>query len=102
MLRRRVAAVFALLSIALCVGTPATAQTVTGTLSGTVTDASGAVIPGIQVTAKNTETGLARAATTNDEGYYLMSFLPLGAYDVTVNAQGFQKVVKTGVVVELN
>ncbi len=81
---------------------PAGAQTVTGTLSGTVTDVVGAVIPNQEVTARNTETGLTRTTQTNGEGYYSMPFLPLGAYDVTIAAQGFKKVVKTGLVIELN
>jgi hypothetical protein len=78
------------------------AQTVTGTLSGTVADATGAVIPNIEVIAKNTETGLERRTRTNGEGFYSMPFLPLGAYNVTVEAQGFKKVTKTDVQVELN
>jgi len=78
------------------------AQTVTGTLSGTVTDTTGAVVSGARVTAKNTETGLARDGATNDEGFFNMPFLPLGVYDLTAEAQGFQKVIKTGVSVELN
>jgi len=80
----------------------AAAQTVTGTLSGTVADASGAVISGAKVTAKNTETGFAREGATNAEGYFQMPFLPLGVYDVTAEAQGFQKIVKTSVSIELN
>jgi len=75
---------------------------VTGTLSGTVTDVSGAVVSDIEVTAKNVETGLTRTARTNGEGYFLMSFLPLGAYNVTVEARGFKKITKTDVQVELN
>lgn len=80
----------------------AIAQTVTGTLSGTVTDATGAVVPDINVTARSAETGAARTIKTNAEGYFLMSFLPLGSYDVTVEARGFKKVVKSGVSIELN
>jgi len=80
----------------------AAAQTVTGTLSGTITDVSGAVVPEIEVTAKNVETGLTRSTKTNGEGYYLMSFLPLGAYNVTVEAKGFKKTTKTDVQIELN
>ena len=81
---------------------PSSAQTVTGTLSGTITDAAGAVIPGAQVTAKTAETGLSRAVTTNSDGFYNMPFLPLGDYQLTVDAKGFQKTVKQKVVVELN
>ena len=78
------------------------AQTVTGTLSGTVTDATGAVIPNTQVTAKNLETSFSRSVTTNGEGYFNMPFLPLGTYEVTADVKGFQKTVKQGVAVELN
>jgi hypothetical protein len=80
----------------------ALAQTVTGTLSGTVTDSAGAVMPNIEVTARNNETGLTRKSTTNGEGYYSMPFLPLGAYNVTVDARGFTKITKTDVQIELN
>jgi hypothetical protein len=93
--------VFAVLLITVCAA-PAFAQTVTGTLSGTITDASGAVVSDIEVMAKNVETGLTRTARTNGEGYFLMSFLPLGAYNVTVEARGFKKVTKTEAQVELN
>lgn len=82
--------------------TSATAQTVTGTLNGTVRDTAGAVIPNVAVTARNTETGLVRTVNTNGEGHYAMPFLPLGTYDVTVEAKGFQNIVKSGVSVELN
>jgi hypothetical protein len=80
----------------------AQAQTVTGTLSGTVADSTGAVVPNVEVVAKSSETGLARATKSNAEGFYNMPFLPLGAYDVTINAQGFKKLTKTGVLIELN
>ncbi len=78
------------------------AQTVTGTLSGTVTDVTGAVIPNAQVTAKNLETSFSRSVTTNGEGYFNMPFLPLGTYDLTADVKGFQKTVKQAVAVELN
>lgn len=78
------------------------AQTVTGTLSGTVTDQTGAVIPNVQVTARNIETSFSRTVTTNSEGFYNMPFLPLGNYDVTVDVKGFQKTVKQAVAIELN
>ena len=78
------------------------AQTVTGTLSGTITDQAGAVIPSVQIIAKNAETGFSRAGVTNGEGYYNMPFLPLGSYDVTAQVKGFQTTIKQGVLVELN
>ena len=86
----------------ICFAAIASAQTVTGTLSGTLKDASGAVIPGVDVGAVNEQTGLSRTAVTNAEGIYLMPFLPIGNYTVTVQMPGFKKVVKNGVVIELN
>jgi hypothetical protein len=102
MFRRQAAAFLALLFLTLSLSGAVFAQTVTGTLSGSVTDSTDAVIPNIQVVAKNKETGLARTVTTNSEGYFQMPFLPLGSYDVVVEAQGFRKVTKTDVLIELN
>jgi hypothetical protein len=80
----------------------ADAQTVTGTLTGTVTDSTGAVLPNIEVTARNNGTGFVRTTKTNDEGSYSMPFLQLGAYKVTVEVKGFKRIIKTDVIVELN
>ncbi len=68
---------------------PAFAQTVTGAVTGNVTDPSGAVIPGARVTAHNLETGVDSTATTNGSGLYRIAFLPIGRYQVTVQAAGF-------------
>ncbi len=81
---------------------PASAQTVTGTVSGHVNDKSGASVPSAKVVAKNEQTQAVRETTTNEEGYYLLSFMPIGAYQVTVAFKGFNTVEKKGVVVELN
>jgi hypothetical protein len=67
------------------------AQTVTGTVTGTVTDRTGAVIPGANVVALNMDTGVGSAATSDSAGLYRISFLPIGRYQVTVAAQGFGK-----------
>ena len=66
-----------------------TAQTVTGSITGTVTDPTGAVIPNAQVTAHNIATGVDTQATTNAAGIYNIRFLPIGEYEVTVHASGF-------------
>src|SRR5665213_1629597 len=68
---------------------PAFAQTVTGSITGVVADSSGAVIPGAQVTALNTGTGVTTEAKTNDAGAYTIRFLPIGPYTVSVVAAGF-------------
>ena len=65
------------------------AQTVTGTITGLVTDQVGAVIPGASVVAHNMDTGVDSASTTDSAGLYRISYLPIGRYQVTVSAQGF-------------
>ncbi len=66
------------------------AQTVTGTLQGTVTDTTGAVVPGAEVVVRNMETGQERNLKTNNDGVYTATFLPLGLYNVTASGQGFR------------
>lgn len=79
----------------------AAAQTTT-TLFGTVTDKTGAVIPGAQVTATNTATNFTRTAQTNQEGAYRMDFMPVGDYTVEISANGFRTAKQTGVVLQIN
>jgi hypothetical protein len=64
---------------------------VSGDLTGTVTDPSGAVVASATVTVKNAATGASRTATTNANGAYRFSLLPPGSYDVSVTASGFTK-----------
>src|SRR6185503_2023962 len=75
-------------------GTFAYAQgATTQTLSGSVVDASGAVIPGADITAKHTGTGIAYNAVSNGEGLFSLPSLPVGTYSVTVTLQGFKTVI---------
>jgi hypothetical protein len=67
------------------------AQTVTGTIRGTVTDSSGAIVPGATVTATNTATGVQTPAVTNQAGEYSIRFLQIGKYTVAVEANGFDR-----------
>lgn len=69
---------------------PAAAQTFRGSILGTVVDNSGAVVPGATVTAKNTSTGVTRTTTTDADGSFSISELPIGSYDLTVSRDGFQ------------
>lgn len=77
------------------------AQTFRGTILGTVTDPSGAVLPGAKVTVKNAGTGLERTTDTSANGSYALPELPIGTYTVTVTLTGFQTAVTTGVIVDV-
>jgi Carboxypeptidase regulatory-like domain/TonB dependent receptor len=71
--------------------------TATATLQGTVTDATGAVIPGAEVNITNKETGAARTETSNSAGVYVFNLLPAGHYDVQVSKSGFASEVYSNV-----
>jgi Carboxypeptidase regulatory-like domain len=77
------------------------AQTFRGTILGTVTDPSGAVVAGASVTVKNEGTGLARTTNTSADGSYALPELPIGTYTVTVTLTGFQTFQANGVVVDV-
>src|SRR5262249_36534852 len=66
------------------------AQVINATLSGTVSDTSGALIPGVEVTAKNVDTGVLSTAVTNESGTYRFGSLQPGAYEVSAQLAGFQ------------
>ena len=87
--------------VALFAGLLAHAQTTT-TLLGTVTDKTGGVVPGAEVTATNTGTNQTRTAQTSPQGEYRIDFLPIGEYTVEVSASGFKKFVQKAVVLEIN
>jgi len=75
---------------------------VTASISGTVTDASGAAIVGAAVTATNTETGIAQTLHTNQQGYFTFPSLALGHYDVSVQQSGFGPFRETGLLLDVN
>src|SRR5262245_50946140 len=74
----------------------AVAQRTTANIYGLVKDTSGAVVPGITVTLVNELTGTEQKATTNEEGEFSASFLPIGRYTINVSAQGFKTFVQKG------
>src|SRR6266436_332444 len=77
--------------VCLVFGTNAFPQTgINATLSGTVSDATGALIPGVEVTATNTATGVASVSLSNESGTYRFPSLQPGAYEVTSALPGFQ------------
>ena len=86
------AAICALLWVTL-----AAAQVSTGTITGTVSDATGAVVPGAAVTVRNVETGITRALTTNERGRFSAPQLPPGSYEISASTSGFQTEVRSGI-----
>jgi Carboxypeptidase regulatory-like domain len=73
------------------------AQSIYGTITGTVYDPSGAVVANANVTLKNAASGDVRKSATNSDGYYSFSSVPTGPYSLTVEAAGFQKTVTEGI-----
>ncbi|MBL8180048.1 MAG: TonB-dependent receptor [Blastocatellia bacterium] len=82
-----------------CFITAANAQT-TGSLSGTVSDANAAVIPGVTITITNAATNLSRTAITNAEGRWSVTALPVGSYTISYQKDGFKKSSSSGIEVE--
>jgi hypothetical protein len=80
----------------------ASAQTVRGTILGTVTDPSGAVVRKAKVTVREVTTGLTRSEVTNDEGEYSIPQLPAGHYDLVVEAPDFKKTELTGIELQVD
>jgi len=89
----------ALMAFVICAFTPvpAGAQAVGATLSGTVTDASGAVISGAQITIKDVGTGVTRTLTSDTAGFYAAPNLLPGTYSITTTAPGFSTNVQSGI-----
>jgi hypothetical protein len=79
----------------------ASAQTFRGSIVGTVTDSSGAVVSGAAVKARNVDTGLERTANTTPDGSYNIPELPIGTYDVTITQSGFETAITKGVAVSV-
>ncbi len=75
--------------------TPISAQEFRGTVTGRVTDASGAIIPGVTVSVTNVQTGVATPSVTNDAGSYTVPYLTPGTYTVAFELMGFRKLVRT-------
>src|SRR6266571_3186764 len=74
------------------------ASAINGEINGTITDPSGAAVAGAAVLATNAETGFKQSTKTGDAGLYRFTLLPLGSYEVEVQAAGFAAAKRTGIV----
>src|SRR5437867_11470052 len=74
----------------------------TSQISGIVKDQTGAVLPGAEVAATQTDTGAKRTALTDEAGYYSLPNLPVGPYRVEVTLPGFRAYVQTGIILQVN
>ncbi len=90
------------LAMAIFAGSSASAQQITGSIRGTVLDTSGGVVQGAPVNAKQTETGLTRTAMTDRAGAYVLLELPVGHYELQVEAKGFQRYIQRGITLNVN
>jgi len=75
---------------------------VTASVSGTVTDSTGAVVPNVKIELRSIETGIVRTTQTNADGFYNFLQLPPGHYDIAVHQPGFSEFLQTGLVLDVN
>ena len=86
-----------LLTVAGLAGSVVQAQEFRATLSGAVTDPTGAMVPGASIVVKETQTGTINRTLSDSSGQYVVPFLSPGDYSITVSGAGFQTVTRTGI-----
>jgi hypothetical protein len=91
-----------LVALALVCASLVFGQQSSGTISGTVTDPQGAVVPGSQITVRNTATNAVFSASSNESGFYTAPGLPVGEYEISAESEGFKKALRTGVTLQVN
>jgi len=101
-LARRLATALALIATLCAIPSSASAQAVTGTLLGNITDSSGAAVPGVTVTATEVDTTVSRTAVSNEAGHYTFPSIQNGKYTITAELQGFKKVSRPNIEVAVN
>src|SRR6476469_5839753 len=101
---RRAGAVTAVLAFlhVISLSTPAVAQVATGSIVGSVFDSSGQVVPGAQITVRDTSRNTTTTLTTDAAGVYNAPFLVPGTYEVSVELQGFKTWIRRGIVLQVN
>ena len=88
---------FTVLCVVFLLGSVGRTQTITATILGTVEDTTGAVIPGVTVEVRNTDTGVTRTVEADARGAYVAPQLPLGNYQVQASSAGFKVQIRTGI-----
>lgn len=101
-LRQMMLFVFIALAFSLNLNGLASAQEVTGAITGTVLDPNGASLPGVKVILTSSDRGFERTYETNEEGVFSAPLLPPGAYSLTVEAAGFKKYVQSNIQISVN
>src|SRR5436190_10971983 len=101
MMRRIVSAVLVGM-LALVVLSPSAWAQATAQITGTVKDQSAAVLPGVEITVTQTDTGIVRSAISNETGSYVLPNLPVGPYRLESALPGFRTFVQTGIVLQVN
>src|SRR5262245_17971943 len=99
--KRNIVCVLVGLFVFALAGAAAWAQT-TAQISGSVKDQSGAVLPGVEVSATQTATGAKRSTVTNETGNYALQSLPIGPYMLEASLPGFKAYVQSGIVLQVN
>src|SRR3984893_10247051 len=88
--------------LAVCLSAAVSAQQITGSIRGTVVDATGAAVQGASVGASQTETGLSRSSLTDRSGGYVLLELPVGHYRLQVEGKGFETYIQQGITLDVN
>src|SRR5437899_7749300 len=99
---KRFASGFVSIFISLSLGCATVWAQGTAQITGTVKDQTGAVLPGVEVTATQTDTGIARITVTNETGTYVLPSLAVGPYKLEAVLPGFRTFVQTGIILEVN
>ena len=92
----------ALLAVLVSLGATTAWAQATAQINGRVIDSSGAVLPGVTITATQIETGLRREVVTDETGSYALLNLPLGPYRLEATLAGFRNFAQTGIVLQVN
>jgi hypothetical protein len=92
----------ALFLFSLCLVSVGALASITGSISGTVKDTTGSVLPGAVVSARNIDTGVVTTTNTNRDGSYSFPDLPIGHYNLQIEAKGFAVTQETGITLDVN